>query len=563
MSLSKILSVRPPSHGTQPQSLAEGVDKELTCAICISRYTQPKILPCLHCYCKACLEDMVKKSRDKKNVTCPQCKVTHALPSQGIDGFRTFFTLNNLLELLHVHETSEGDGEKKVEAIKCSSGLDEGPEANLAVARCLTCADYLCESCLKVHQKQKVTRNHVIKTLEEIKQSDKTTGAQSLRKKLHCTVEYHEDQLLKFFCKTCKTPICSDCALVTHKEHDYAYVRDFRREVQKKLEGKVLQVQAKETEFQNHKKYVENLMKISKEAVNSSKLKVNKAIDEQIRALDLRRVQLLAEVQTIHETEVKQISTESESLILSLLRLADSVRFTRQLLDNGDDVEVAAVGDQTEETLTSLAQLTWDKSAMKPSLLRPVFESMMERITNFGAVVRTVQKSDIVISKLPAKVLVGEKIEFDVHLSKDVSERGYSASLEVTTSRPDAKAQVIKIEERSLNSWTVSFMPDISGKHEVTVKVIGAPSVTSTLDIEVQESSERLMLATPQLSYPQIVRAHMLHSTSSFETSLWGHKEIVHVEKGHERGYSRIKSKRKLKKKGLSTEAEQKSDTEL
>ena len=122
------------------QSLAEGVDKELTCAICLSRYNRPKLLPCLHSYCKGCLEDMLKKSREKRNITCPQCKVEHVLPPQGIEGFTTFFTINNLLELLKIHKSS---GEKP----KCTSGLDE----NFAVARCLTCSDYLCEGCLKIH----------------------------------------------------------------------------------------------------------------------------------------------------------------------------------------------------------------------------------------------------------------------------------------------------------------------------------------------------------------------------------------------------------------------------
>ena len=82
-----------------------------------SRYNQPKILPCLHSYCKGCLEDMLKtESRDKKGITCPQCKVIHELPPQGIDGYTTFFTINNLLELLHIYESAD----TPIESIKCT-----------------------------------------------------------------------------------------------------------------------------------------------------------------------------------------------------------------------------------------------------------------------------------------------------------------------------------------------------------------------------------------------------------------------------------------------------------
>ena len=84
-------------------TLAEDVDKELTCAICLSRYETPKVLPCLHTYCKGCLGDLLAKSREPDRVTCPQCKEEHQLPEDGVDGFKTYFvTINNLLELLQV-----------------------------------------------------------------------------------------------------------------------------------------------------------------------------------------------------------------------------------------------------------------------------------------------------------------------------------------------------------------------------------------------------------------------------------------------------------------------------
>ena len=86
---------------TKTSTLAEDVDKELTCAICLSRYETPKVLPCLHTYCKGCLEDLFKKARGDQ-VTCPQCKEEHQLPEEGVDGFKTYFTIKNLLELLKV-----------------------------------------------------------------------------------------------------------------------------------------------------------------------------------------------------------------------------------------------------------------------------------------------------------------------------------------------------------------------------------------------------------------------------------------------------------------------------
>ena len=415
---------------------------------------------------------MLKKSSEKRRITCPQCKVEHELPPQGVDGFTTFFTINNLLELLKIHESS---AEEKP---KCTSGLDE----DFAVARCLTCSDYLCGGCFKIHQKQRLTRNHVIKTLEEIKQSDKKTGVQSLHKRQHC--QEHEDELLKLYCKTCKKVICRDCALVTHREHSYAFVREVRTDVQKKLEELISKVQAKEIEFQNHQKYTEDLLKITKEAVKSSEMKINKTFDQIIAAFQARRAQLLADAHTAHESEVKQIAMESESLTLSLLRLSGSIRFTRQLIDNGDDVEVMAVCDQAEQTLASLTNLAWDSDMLKPSLLRPEFESMEESIFTYGKILHTIQPSDIELSNIPAKVSIERECSFEVYLSREISEKGYSASFEITVSQPKTWVlSPVKVKKNDFNSWRVSFMPDKTGEHKVTVQIDGALSVSRVINV--------------------------------------------------------------------------------
>ena len=528
---------------TQSQSLAEGVDKELTCAICLSRYNQPKILPCLHSYCKGCLEDMLKKSHEKKSIMCPQCKVVHELSPQGIDGFTTFFTINNLLELLHIHENSAA--ETPVESIKCSSGLDENP----AVARCLTCSDYLCESCCTIHRKLKMSKDHDVKTLNEIKQSDKKIGVQSLHKKQHCAE--HEDELLKIYCKTCKKVMCLLCAVVTHKNHDYVVISAVRAELQKQLEKQISEVQAKTIEFQNHQKYTENLLRISNEAAKSSEREINKAFDEVIAGFEARRVQLLAEVHSVHESEVKQITAESESLACSLSRLLGSIQFTKQLLDNGDDVEVTAISDRTAQTLCSLTKMTWDMNMLKPSLLRPKFESIKETVNAFGKVISTVEPSDIIFSDMPKDALVGKESSCEVHLSDEISGRGYEAALRVMVSH--SNTLVLKsttIKKKDFNSWTVSFTPDKPGEHTVKVWVGSTMSIAQSFTVIKVDT----IIAAYQVKFP--VDSENINEPNlvapKFETKARVEPSKQHLPPAHRDDWS---AKKRKKKKYMYDEA--------
>ena len=80
--------------------------------------------------------------------------------------------------------------------------------------------------------------------------------------------------------------------------------------------------------------------------------------------------------------------------------------------------------------------MTYDASILKPSLLRPKFESLSESIGKFGKIVSTVEPSDIVVSNVPEIVKRREESSFDVCLSEEVAERGYVGTLEVTITRP-------------------------------------------------------------------------------------------------------------------------------
>ena len=45
--------------------LAEGLNKELTCAICLELFKTPKMLPCLHTFCEECLKQIATQSSNK------------------------------------------------------------------------------------------------------------------------------------------------------------------------------------------------------------------------------------------------------------------------------------------------------------------------------------------------------------------------------------------------------------------------------------------------------------------------------------------------------------------
>ena len=49
------------------------LDDELTCPVCTEHFKDPKVLPCLHYYCKTCIADLIKRAKGRP-FNCPECR---------------------------------------------------------------------------------------------------------------------------------------------------------------------------------------------------------------------------------------------------------------------------------------------------------------------------------------------------------------------------------------------------------------------------------------------------------------------------------------------------------
>ena len=60
--------------GVDPLSESlQKLDDELTCPVCTDHFKEPKVLPCLHYYCKTCIADLIKRAKGRP-FNCPECR---------------------------------------------------------------------------------------------------------------------------------------------------------------------------------------------------------------------------------------------------------------------------------------------------------------------------------------------------------------------------------------------------------------------------------------------------------------------------------------------------------
>ena len=137
------------------KDVVEELEKEITCAICHDHYTEPKVLPCCHYYCKQCLHSLALRTGLDRPFSCPECRNSTILPQRSADNLPSAFTVNRLKDMHSKLERAHG----KVEA-KCEMCVEGGK----AEAFCRQCAQFhLCNDCVNHHQKMKeVSISHKI-----------------------------------------------------------------------------------------------------------------------------------------------------------------------------------------------------------------------------------------------------------------------------------------------------------------------------------------------------------------------------------------------------------------
>ncbi len=136
------------------------LEAELTCAICEEYYSDPRLLPCMHYYCKGCIQDLINSQSTETR--CPECR--REFEPVAAESFNPAFFVHRLqdlygnLSLAEVTTYAQSQG-TSIECGMCSPSVGLNGRA---ISICWTCKRFVCESCELVHDRVKDYEGHQI-----------------------------------------------------------------------------------------------------------------------------------------------------------------------------------------------------------------------------------------------------------------------------------------------------------------------------------------------------------------------------------------------------------------
>ncbi|KAG7496104.1 transcription intermediary factor 1-alpha-like isoform X1 [Solea senegalensis] len=209
-----------------------------TCPVCKLSFhnREPKLLPCLHSFCKRCLPAPFRSADPRRDM---QAHVDNSKPLGAIrcPVCRQECWEMDVLDNFFVKDSAEVPSSTVEKTSQLCMSCEDNTEAT---GYCVECVEFLCLTCIDAHQRVKFTRDHTIRQKEEM--SPEAVGL-STQKPVFCDI--HKQEPLKLFCETCDRLTCRDCQLLKHKDHNYQFLEDAYRNHRQYLENMTQQLQEK------------------------------------------------------------------------------------------------------------------------------------------------------------------------------------------------------------------------------------------------------------------------------------------------------------------------------
>ncbi|KAI7806944.1 E3 ubiquitin-protein ligase TRIM71 [Triplophysa rosa] len=404
------------------------------------------VLPCLHAFCRQCLEGH-RNPCDPLKLRCPTCDQKVSLSESGVDSLPSSnFLFSNLLDVV-VSAEEQGKNGRSSSVVhhggllrpqhlsdpQCSS-CDEG---NPATSHCLDCQEYLCDNCVRAHQRVRLTKDHFIEGLmESLHLANRTSNSNT---PVNMSQSFHNSfAMLNVFQE--RMDFC--------QQHDNALSIEKAQAIAEQVELKAKVVQSE---------------------VKTITLRHKKALEE-------RECELLWKVEKIRQVKAKSLYLQVEKLHQNLTKLDSTIATVTQVLEEGRSIDILLA---REHMLNQLQELKSLRCILQPQeddriMFTPPDQALLIAIKSMGLISSgafgTASKAH---GEGLKRALQGKLASFTVVGYDHDGEPRMSGGdcVSVVLMSPDGNLFSADVSDHQDGTYTVSYLPKSEGEHLLSVLI--------------------------------------------------------------------------------------------
>ena len=477
----------------------EELEKEITCAICQEHYTDPKILPCLHYYCKKCILKLTLRTATNQPFSCPECRKETTLPEGGVEELKTAFFINRFKSKVSALERVHG----KVE-VKCEECTDSGDRAE---AFCRQCAVFICGECVKSHKRMKSLASHEVVSLEDLKEGRARGIAVKEPPSKKCHI--HEEPL-GIYCFDCSSLICRDCTVTVHKEHKFEFSKVAAPITKKKLLEDLNPLREVTVNLSSAIEVLQTTKQEVEVQGDSVTNTIHTSFNELQQILEKHKQQLLTEAASKVQEKMDKLLVQEKNLSLANADVQSILDYTERFVGHCSDNEVMSMHAEIRRRI----EREIEEHSKSGRSMEPVEEADMGVEVRCAEDLQQLCQNKANITRLaidPTQCTVrgevaidptqrtvrGEGVETaEVHKTAEVTltanvltnnktNRHSAIVVSQLKSLYDGSVVQCDVEQPGPGEYCIQYTPNVRGRHELTVSVDGEQVLGSPFPVFV------------------------------------------------------------------------------
>ena len=481
------------------QTLLNNLHEKLSCSVCMSKYTDPKQLPCLHSFCLHCLNGIQRTSGRRDKIACPECRQEFNVPDNGnLAALPTNFRINSLLDVLAIKECS-------TTGVKCGNCDERTKQSHY----CFQCYVFWCEECIGLHNRMKANKDHYALALEDFQDQD---FENILKRPEFCAMPGHEKKEIEFFCKICEVAICNACALTDHDGHGKILLEQAANERKLKVMS-AIESQRKRPLTKRSKitKLDESLSEVQEQAARV-KRNVQEYVDSITSAIEAKKLEIFNDVEQRTKASLQEIKNQKEEIEEQARRHESAIEDTEKLLKRSTSAQLMQPNELMDKILKE--EKNQEDRSDRDDCPFQKFDFVenhklfdLVSAEQIGSLETRAQQSSA-DGKGISEAIVGLEAQLVVTTRNKTCQSPYDnnncVTMEISNRQGDNCAAEVQIQDNKDGTYKIKYFAKETGTCSASVKVNGEHIRGSPFEVEVKPRQFRPVLSFGEqiLKYP-------------------------------------------------------------
>ena len=475
------------------QTLLNNLHEEVSCSVCMCKYTDPKQLPCLHSFCLHCLNGIQRTSGRRDKIACPECRQEFNVPDNGnLAALPTNFRINSLLDVLAIKECS-------TTGVKCGNCDERTKQSHY----CFQCYSFWCEECIGLHNRIKANKEHYALALEEFQDQD---FENILKRPSFCGIPGHEKGKMKFFCKICEVAICNSCALLDHEGHAKMLLELAANERKLRLKSAI---ESQKKKAQAKKSQIEKLNERYNEVLEQAacvRKNVIEYADSVHAAIEAKKLEILDNFERKTKSTLEQIEIHRNDMQKGFQLCESDIEKTETLIKRCTSAEIMQPNDVLDKIFKDENNQddTADCERSFPRLCfvknQKLFDlASLEQIGSLNCLTLTRAQQSSADGKGISEAIVGLETELIVTTRNAEGQRYHDdydfVTLEIRNRQGDNCAAEVQVQDNKDGTYKIKYFAKETGTCSASVKVNGEHIRGSPFEVQVKPRQFRSVLS--------------------------------------------------------------------